>query len=188
MDSGPEHRASSRRSDWAAACKTLTPRLVVWVRLRLSAKSRGSIDANDVVQAVWLRLYATSAQDSPAPSPQRVFTVAKYVLLEALRSARKLPSFGDGRTSYLMRQQQLPADATSIVESISKAEAYERISTRVAAWEETDRNVFRLLALEQLTQSEAAAQLGLSRDAVAKRWQRMLTKLRSTPGLETFFG
>jgi DNA-directed RNA polymerase specialized sigma24 family protein len=66
---------------------------------------------------------------------------------------------------------------TSATRRIARNDALTKFLLRVQALDEDDRALLVHCGLEGLTAGEAAERLGISRDAAAKRWQRLKAQL-----------
>jgi RNA polymerase sigma-70 factor (ECF subfamily) len=158
------------------------PSLYAWARLRIRPEFRRVLSAEDLVQEVWLRASEAFRSFDPAACSFRawVFGVAKNVLFEVQRRAfrqirERTP---EGSTSQLMALQEIPADVTSLTQRVQKDEGIRSFLERVAELDEEDRRTLIHCGLEELPLREAAERMDLTRDAVAKRWQRLRDRMR----------
>ena len=155
------------------------PRLQVWARLRL--RDRVDIDADDFVQEVCVRAWSLHGKRDPAaPFAAWLFRIAKFVLLEISRSLRRSRALGVGRgVEGADPTLGGVADAlTTLSKRVARRIDAEAFVASLPELEVTDEQVLLLCGLEGVGPSEAAQRLGLSKDMVTKRWQRLREKLR----------
>lgn len=173
--------ASARQGDRNALSQLherIGPALGAWAGLRLGALRRSGLDPEDLAQEVWLRVLAILDRYDPDRCSFRAwfFRVAKNVLLETLRGGRRGPwAEAEGLSAKSAEQWLDPATSTS--RRFVRREGVERFVERVSCWPEEDLRLLIHCGLEGLSHAEAACRLGLSRDAAAKRWQRLRRKL-----------
>ena len=154
----------------------VAPSLFAWARLRILPELRQRVDANDLSQEVWMRALAAFERFDPVQGSFRawLFGVAKRVLLEGVRRARR-----DGHAAgSVFDLQGVPESVTAISTRLARDESLERLLAHVQQLERTDREILVHLGLEGLRAAEAAQRLGLEREMVTKRWQRLRAKLR----------
>jgi RNA polymerase sigma factor (sigma-70 family) len=159
----------------------LAPALFAWAAARIRPELRAWIEPSDVVQEVWCRAWGALASDGRAPEELRpwLFGVAKNVLLEALRRARS-PAFragAAGSTTRLLALGRVPDDVTAASVRCARDEHLSRFSEWLAALEPDDRELVVHCGLEGLAHDAVAERIGLTRDAAAKRWQRLRARL-----------
>lgn len=159
----------------------IAPSLYTWADIRIRPELRPWIDPQDVVQEVWCRAWTIFAGYDPATTSFRywVFRVAKNVLLEAFRKLDG-PTFRstspDPSTRALILAD-VPDNATAISRRVAREESLKLFTKWVASLEEEDRTLLVHHGLEGLSQAEVAERLQLGREAVAKRWQRLVAKV-----------
>jgi RNA polymerase sigma-70 factor (ECF subfamily) len=188
-DATPEAFAVSPHSpstlpadDFDARCREAAPALFAWAELRIRPPLRGRIDAQDLVQEVWLRALKRRESFDPASASFRawILTIAKNVLMESLRKLRSLRRLEAdfGPTSRLFALDGCPESITSFTQRLSKDDALQRFLELTQALDPDDRQILARCGLEERTCAEVARELELGEAAVIKRWQRMRARLR----------
>ena len=157
----------------------IAPALYAWASLRVRPSFRGRLDPEDVLQEVWVRALEVHESRDPSRGSFRawIFAVAKNVLFEAFR---KLEGAGGGLGGPSTRARllaNLPDQATAISRRVARDEGLRLFLDRVGRLPREDRMILIHCGLEGLTHAETATRLGLTRDTVAKRWQRLRAKL-----------
>ena len=167
-------------------------RLARMVRLRLDQHVKARIDASDVLQETHLE--AWSRLESYMQDPQRMpfflwlrFLTGQKVLelhrrhlgaqrrdaRQEVQIQRALPDVTNASLAFeLVGNQTAP--------SLAAARAEQRASLEEALDEmdAVDRSVLTLRHFEQLSNAEAAAELGMKESAASKRYVRALRKLK----------
>ena len=159
----------------------IAPSLHGWAELRVRPALRPLLDPSDVVQEVWFRAWRAIGELDPDRVPFRrwLFRVAKNVLLEAFRKARS-PAFRAGATGLTTRLfvlEGVPDSVTAVSQRLARDEGLSRLVEWVRGLDEGDRALVVHCGLEGLTFAEVGARLQLTRDVVAKRWQRLRERL-----------
>jgi RNA polymerase sigma-70 factor, ECF subfamily len=168
-------------------------RLVRMVAFRMDPRLRGRLDACDVVQDAFVQAAAHRDQyfDRP-PVPlflwlrrvvtNKLFEVHRNHLGAHMRDAardvsldRAPPRAGDTSAALLA---ELSGHATGPSAAVHRVEVVAALRAALAAMDEVDREALALRHFEQLTNAEAAAVLGLSEAAAAKRYLRALKRLK----------
>jgi RNA polymerase sigma-70 factor (ECF subfamily) len=163
----------------------LAPALHAWAELRIRPEMRALVDPADVVQEVWCRAWRQRERADPAAESFRpwVFTVAKNVLLEAFRKLRS-PAFragSSGTTTRLLALEGIPDSITAVSRRVARDERLVHLVAWLRELEEDERLLVAQVGLEGLPFAEVAERLGLTRDAAAKRWQRLRGRLEEQP-------
>lgn len=159
----------------------IAPSLYTWADIRIRPELRPWIDPQDVVQEVWCRAWKIFASFDPATTSFRywVFRVAKNVLLEAFRKLDS-PTFrasGSDPSTRALALADIPDSATAISRRVAREESLKLFTQWVATLEDDDRMLLLHHGLEGMSQAEVAERLQLGREAVAKRWQRLVQKI-----------
>jgi len=161
----------------------ILPALYAWARLRIRPEYRRVLSPEDLVQEVWLRGAEAFGSFDAAKTSFRawIFTVAKNVLYEVQRKAWKLTRerAPEGSTSRLLALNEVPDDVTSLTQRVQRDEGVKIFLSLVAELDDEDRKTLIHCGLEELSLREAAERLDISRDALAKRWQRLRDRMRA---------
>ena len=158
----------------------IAPALYAWADLRVHTNQRAHVDPGDIVQEVWLRAWRGLDTFDPETTPFRpwLFRVAKNVLLEAGRQVQRARQAGGlGPTTRLFALENLPDTATAVSRRLVRDEGLAAFGDRVRELSDEDRKLVVHCGLEGLPRKEVATRLGLSTEAVTKRWQRLRDRL-----------
>ena len=168
-------------SSFARLYERIAPSLHTWADLRIRPALRVRLEPSDVVQEVWCRAWRQMPSFDPEATPFRpwIFRIAKNVLLEAFRLLERQAGGGGapGPTTRLFVLENLPDDATAISRRMARDENLASFGEMLRKLDEDDQKLVVHCGLEGLTHKEVAGRLNLSADAVAKRWQRLRTRL-----------
>lgn len=162
------------------------PALFAWASLRIRPSLRPRLDPEDLLQEVWVRALEAEGRRREAGADFRpwVFGMAKNVLLEAFRKTEAPRARGGlGSSTRLALIEELPDQATAITRRVAKDETLRLFLERARALPDEDRMILLHHGFEGLSHSEVATRLGLARDTVAKRWQRLRGRLLDDPAL-----
>lgn len=157
----------------------LTPALYSWADMRIRPAQRGQLDPGDVVQEVFLRaVRAFEGFEVDGPSIRAwLFRIAKNVLLEAGRAARKHGTGSSGSETRELALQGIPDSITSASMRLARDEQLAAFREAVEALSEEDRALVVHCGMEGMSRAEVAERLGLGVEAVTKRWQRLRARL-----------
>lgn len=163
---------------WQAELETVLPRLHGWAHLRLRGQR---LDPDDLVQEILMRVVTRIDQFRGGQFGAWVFAIAKNVLLECLRRGRQAArvQLVDGHSSRQLGMQEIPASITALSQRIARGDDVRQLLAAAAGLDDTDQRLVLLCGLEGLVPREVAPQVGLSEEAVAKRWYRLRQRLRS---------
>lgn len=160
----------------------IAPSLYAWVRLRMPPLLREHLEVEDVLQEVWCRGLGALDRFDPDQREFRrwIFRVAKNVMLEALRRAQRMERLqgAGGETERLRALEQVPDDVTTVTRRLVRDETLQNFLRRVETLDAHERELVVYCGLEELPYREVATRLGIQREAVAKRWQRLRRRLR----------
>jgi RNA polymerase sigma-70 factor (ECF subfamily) len=176
-------------------------RLEKMVRVRLHRGLQGRVDPDDVLQEAYLDL-AQQLPNYPGPEAmpvflwlrlltgQRLARVHRQHLGSAKRAAgREAPADrgGGGEADSSSMADFLVGRLTSASGAADRAERAEIVRRAIEALDPPDREIISLRTLEGLSNTEAAAVLGLAKSAASNRYVRAMARLqaalREIPGL-----
>jgi RNA polymerase sigma-70 factor (ECF subfamily) len=191
MDSPtPDLLARARAGDPSALSQALSeqvPRLERLVLLRMDPRLRRHFEPADVVQDalveaaqrfgewcaqsdypfhVWLRLITA----------QRLAKAQRWSHREKRDAARELTD--GGRVSAAGAADWLVSTHTSPTQAAQRSELREFVRAALEQLEELDREVLTLRLFEQLSNEDAAAELGVAPAAASMRFARALQRIR----------
>jgi RNA polymerase sigma-70 factor (ECF subfamily) len=179
-------------------------RLERMVRLRLSRRLAGRVDAADVLQEVYLEVARRLPEYLRAPSLPfflwlRHLTGLKLAEVHRRHLGTQLRDAD--REVTLHRGGLPPADSVSLAaqllgtlttpsQAAIKAETRLLVQEALNGMDPIDREVLAMKHFEQLSTAEIAAVLGLSKPGAGSRYLRAIKRLRETlariPGFEAF--
>lgn len=166
-------------------------RLRRMVATRMNQKLQGRLDASDVIQDTFVE--AARALDSYLANPKiSVFLWLRHLAGEKLIQAHRRHLGAQKRTAQ--REQrilggspaatsqslaiQLAGRMSTPSQVVQKKEATQRLTEALDQMDEMDREVLTLRHFEQMSSRESAEVLGISYEAVKKRYVRALNKLQ----------
>jgi RNA polymerase sigma-70 factor (ECF subfamily) len=194
---GDEPAARELYSRYAARLKRM-------VRLRLSRRLQGRVGDSDVLQEAYLdvaRRLPEYARDPRLPFFLWVRHLTGLKLVEIHRRHLGTQARDADREISLHRGALPEADSVSLAaqllgqlttpsQAAVRAELRLLVQEALAAMDPVDREVLALKHFEQLSTSEIAAVLGLSKAGAGSRYLRAIKRLReilsATPGFEEF--
>jgi RNA polymerase sigma-70 factor (ECF subfamily) len=154
------------------------PTLFAWARLRVGAVLRGRVEAEDIVQEVWVRALANFASVDGRPEVFRAWLlgIARNVVLEAIehdkRERRSTPA-GHSQWSF----SRVPDPATAISRRVARDEGLSKLVGWIEALPSDERLLVVWCGLEGKSCATVGERLGLSNEAATKRWQRLRARL-----------
>lgn len=175
--------AAAKRGEaegFSSLVEELAPALYTWADLRIRPSQRAHIDPQDIVQEVWFRAWRAIDKLDPATTPFRLwlFRVAKNVLLEGIRRMQRVDrGAGLGPTTRLFALNNAPDEATAVSRRMARDENLAAFAGEVRELTQDDQKLVVHCGLEGLPYKDVAERLGISQDAVAKRWQRLRARL-----------
>lgn len=161
-----------------------TPLLLAQARHRLAKNLSGTVDAEDLVQDVWM--IALPKLSAIRPRGGRATPVLIRYLGSVLQNRygtllQKHVFNKPGRaqtTSSMDPIDVLDDKDLNVVQAVIKRERGGRLLQTIEALPDTDRRVVLLRGIEQATNAEAATILGIPLNSVSVRYHRALKKLR----------
>jgi RNA polymerase sigma-70 factor (ECF subfamily) len=147
--------------------------------LRLGPGLRGRVDPDEIVQETWIRALRDLEQFDAARGSFRawIFGLAKYVLLDALRLARREDRDEGRMTLSTAALANHPDSVTSATRRLAREEGLQRFLERMQALGEDEQTLVLLCGLEGMSCDQAALRLGISHAAAVKRWQRLRAEI-----------
>lgn len=168
--------------EFTARYERLAPALCVWAMRHTSRTVQARIEVDDVLQETWLRAFRLRDRFTGDDAAFRswIFAIAKNLLLEVQRSARRLQrvQIGDGRTSNQLAFEQISASMTALSQRLVRDDGIRRFHEHLSRLPRADQDLVSYCGLEGSTAAEAARKLGIGVEAAHKRWQRLRQQLR----------
>lgn len=183
--------AAGDQGAWQDIVRAHLPRLRRMVAVRLDARLAGRLDADDILQDVFLdaaRQLADYLHDPQVPFFLWLRLLTGHWIARAHRTHLRTQARDVGRdqpldaampnassvalAAHLLGREDRPSQAAQ------RAERAARLNAALDAMDVIDREVLSLRHFEQLTRAEAAAVLGISEAAVGKRYLRALARLK----------
>ena len=177
-------------------------RLRQMIRLRLDRRLQGRVDPSDVLQEAYLDLahqftsFVQRREEMPfflwlrLLTGQRLMRVHRQHLGTLMRDAGREVSLHHGAMPQATSESlaaRLLGRLTSASEVAGRAERQLKLQQALNGMDPIDREVIALRHFEELTNSEAAQVLGLSKAAASNRYVRAMTRLQAVlermPGL-----
>ncbi len=163
-------------------------RLARMVHFRLDPRLVGRLDAEDVLQEVWIeagkRLQAFRDDDKPFLVWIRLITQQTMIDLHRKHLGAKMRSAGRevGAPASGTLSGFFVAHVTSPSGAVMREELREKIEQALASMDEIDREVLLLRHFEELSNKEAATVLGIQENAASNRYVRALGRLKGYLG------
>lgn len=183
---------SDRSAALAAALDRHRERLLRMVDMRMHPAMRGRLGASDVLQDAWLEIsdrlgdYLT---DPRMPfflwirfiTAQRLMALHRRHIGAQKRDVRRQVSLGRGAfpsATSVALVDRLVAAGTTPTQAAVQHELRLQLEEALDEMNPADREVLVLRHFEELTNGEAAAELGIEKPAASKRYVRALRRLR----------
>jgi RNA polymerase sigma-70 factor (ECF subfamily) len=178
-------------------------RLKKMVRLRLDRRVQGRLDASDVLQEAFLDAQRKAAEFAAKPelpaylwlrliTTERLLILHRHHLGAQMRDAAQEVSLCPGgapAASTHSLANLLLGRLTSPTQAAIRAERQLRLQETLNGMDALDREILALRHFEELSNSEAATVLGLSKTAASNRYIRALKRLKeilaALPGLSS---
>jgi RNA polymerase sigma-70 factor (ECF subfamily) len=167
-------------------------RLIRMVQVRLDRRLKGRVDASDVIQEAAVEAYNRlqaylEKRDMPFflwlrfLTGQKLLQLHRHHLGVQARDARRevyIDRQPMPEASSVMLAQQLVGSITSPSMAANRMERKARLERALNDMSSADREILCLRHFEQLTNGEAARELGLDDSAASKRYMRALKRLK----------
>ena len=172
--------ASADLESFEARYAAAAPALRAWAALRCRGPLGAALDESDLVQEICVAALRAEVRFDPGRGPWRawLFGIAHQVANDLLRRLARGRLAVDTLAS---REHRIPDSVTTISRRVRRDEALSEFLRRAEALAPEDRDLLVHRGLEGLEYADLAQILGLSPDAVAKRWQRLRARLQSSP-------
>lgn len=184
----------------AAAFARYRARLRRMVQLRLDRRLQGRVDASDVLQEAYLDIAARAAEYAAKPGMPfflwlRFLTGQRLLMTHRKHLGAKMRDVGQEVSLYhgALPQASSASLAAHLLGRLSspsqaaiRTELQLKLQEALNAMEPLDREVLTLRHFEELSNSDVAEVLGISKAAASNRYMRALKRLRdvlvSMPG------
>ncbi|MGO8903208.1 MAG: sigma-70 family RNA polymerase sigma factor [Isosphaeraceae bacterium] len=167
-------------------------RLRQMVRLRLDRRLQGRIDASDVLQEAYLEVARRAREYVARPTmppflwmrfltAQKLLELHRHHLGARMRDAAQELSLCHRATpqaSSVSLAEMLMGRLTSPTLAARRAEMQQKLQEVINSLDPLDREVVALRHFEELSNSEVAQVLGLSKTAASNRYIRALARLK----------
>jgi RNA polymerase sigma-70 factor (ECF subfamily) len=168
-------------------------RLRRMVEFRLDRRLRGRIEADDILQEVYLAARQRMAHSPADGSPEAMFIWLRQVALQTLidlhrrhfgaqmRSVSREISLFSGSASPSTSELiavELSAHMTTPSHVSMREETLKQLEEALEGMNEVDREILALRHYEELSNSEVAQVLGISQTAASNRYVRALARLK----------
>ena len=164
------------------------PRLRRMVQLRMDRRLQGRLDPSDVLQEAWLDASKRAGEYAAHPTMsfflwlrlltgQKLLEIHRRHLGAKLRDAGREVSLYRGalpQASSVCLAAQLLGRLTTASQAAMRAERQRQIQEALDKLEPLDREILALRHFEELSNSEAAEALGLTKSAASNRYVRAL--------------
>ena len=185
----PLQQPALSRNDLVAEFQTNQTRLMRLIELRLDRRLAGRIDPSDVFQDTFLR--ANAAFDeycrlSSIPIYNWLRIQAQFAVGDCHRThlgtLKRTVGMEHRAASETLAYafEELAESMISPGSQIANADLAERVRSMIAEMPDLDREILLLRHVEEMTVSEAAAELNISVEAAKKRHLRAIRRLQTS--------
>ncbi len=156
------------------------PQLMAWFTVQIRASRAFRLDATECVNEVWMRALPRLKSFDPQGGSIRAWLlgIARHILNEhrhrAIRNARGMLDGEVGEQALHTVEDSI----TRVSEVIARSEQHQILARLLDTLDTEDTLLITWHGLEGRLLGDVAAELGITRDAAAKRWQRLLARLR----------
>jgi RNA polymerase sigma factor (sigma-70 family) len=175
--------------DWVV--RRLSPALLAQAEYRMGRYLRRWCDPEDIVSEAWVvalpRLAGLRIADrrSTPVLLQFLSTTVLHLIRNLARKHARSPAgvapaaAEPGQAPAAGGLDQAPADASGVVTKAIRGELQDGVRAGIEGLAAGDREILILRGIERQPAGTVAAVLGISADAVSKRYQRALVRLRA---------
>lgn len=147
----------------------------------LVARTGDPLEAEDVVQELWIRI-STSKSGPITNESAYLFRVAHNLVLDRVRErkrrATREKNWSTTQHGPLSVSGEIADDRESIAEEVEARDEAARLASAIATLPDGARRVLRLHKIEGLSHGEVAAALGISKSGVEKHMAVAMKYLR----------
>ncbi|MFT5152041.1 MAG: RNA polymerase sigma factor (sigma-70 family) [Planctomycetota bacterium] len=172
---------AGKAEDLEALCRRIGPVILAWAHLRMRPVMRARLDPDEIVQEVWVRVLAKLGNETLDAVKFRawIIGIARNVMFELSRKASgsgQKHGAEDRWESFLGGQLD---EVTGVSVAVARRDMLNTFLAQVDEYGETERMLLVLHGLEGRSFAEVGEKLEMSRDAAAKRWQRLRARLEA---------
>lgn len=164
--------------------RNAAPAVYTWISLHLFPGLRSELDPEDVLQEVACRAFARHASFDATRGEFRawIFGIARKVLYQSLQQLAG--SGGRPKRDWLTTGGlvRVPDEATSVSGRIARDEDLRNLRDLIDELPDEDRQLVLYRGLEGLEHADVGELMGLNPSTAAKRWERLLGRLRDAAG------
>ena len=160
----------------------IAPALLAWAEIRIHSRLKRVIDAEDIMQEVWVRAMDRYRKESEPPVKSFrpwLFGIAQFVVMEALRRSRSHVADAAQPGTPMTDLDRIPASVTSLSRELKQDDAYRIFLQHVEDLSEEERQLLIYRGLEGQDHAEVARRMGIDHAAARKRWGRLRERLRA---------
>jgi len=163
----------------------LTPLLLAQASYRLGSRLRRHVDAEDLVNDVWLRALP-HLRAAAAPAGRLTPPLMRFLAAILLRRVRDLyekhiagkPAVHPSPPRDMPSLDTIAHEHSGVITKAMRGERTSLVSAAIAGLEDIDRTVLLLRGIEQRDNEEVAELLGLEPGTASARYRRALQRLR----------
>jgi RNA polymerase sigma-70 factor (ECF subfamily) len=158
----------------------VAPSLYAWARVRSRPAQGITVEPEDLLQEVWLRAFENLRDFDATQGSFRawIFGIAKNVAYESWRRRSPTPQSPEASATASAALDAWPDVKTSVRTRMSRDESVAKLVEQLESFDPIDRELLVHCGMEDVSSNVVATRLGMGKDAVAKRWQRLRERLR----------
>jgi RNA polymerase sigma-70 factor (ECF subfamily) len=160
-------------------------RLLGMIRRRMSPALAHRVEAEDILNDVYLKLHQRwlEPRGLPKPSSHMLYQAAKDCLIDAWRLHKRQNRDLEREEPWPDRASQvlgskLAASLTTPTEALRRKELAEHIQAALEELDSMDREILELRYIDRMNYAEIAEMLEISRDAAMQRHSRALRRIK----------